>query len=97
MPLEAIFFCVFSVFPFASYNEIPMFGDTVVAVVGFVCRLRSWATSKGVFKRLKEYFAKRGTSLTDILKGKIKLLLVAVAVTPLPVFDSFRHKSLAFS
>lgn len=36
-------------FPFASYNEIPIFGDTVVAVVGFVCRL-GLGNSRGVFK-----------------------------------------------
>ena len=49
MPLEAIFFLCIQCFPFASYNEIPIFGNTVVAVVSFVCRL-GLGNSRGVFK-----------------------------------------------
>lgn len=35
--------------PFASYNKIPILGNTVVAAVSFVCRL-GLGSSRGVFK-----------------------------------------------
>ena len=45
-------FVCFRCFPSASYNEIPIFGNTVVAVVGFVHLLRLY---KKQFHRIVSY------------------------------------------
>lgn len=43
--------------PFASYNKIPILGNTVVAAVSFVCRL-VWAAVEVYSKIEKKYFTK---------------------------------------